>query len=310
MVGDLLVDVAVAGGLPALAWAVGRSRTLGRAVILFISFGLTSALAWARLDAVDVALVEASVGAGLTGALFINALSWAPSEHEHAAPVPPWPLSACIVVAGTIAFAHVLLSLPEAGGLGAEVRAALPVSGVAQPVTAVLMNFRGYDTLIETMVLLVAAITVRSLQGGPSRSRSPETPEPIDLLVKVLLPVCILLAGYLVWKGSHGPGGAFQAGAVLAGGAVVLMLAGRLSAPGLSSARHRSALLVGPLVFVALAGSSLVTGGPLLAFPKDAAGALIFALECALTISIAIVLAMFFPAIWSGRAGSREQGGP
>ena len=49
-----------------------------------------------------------------------------------------------------------ILSLPtEWNGLRADVVAKLDESGVRNPVTAVLLNFRGYDTLLEIGVLLV-----------------------------------------------------------------------------------------------------------------------------------------------------------
>ncbi|MBU0680642.1 MAG: DUF4040 domain-containing protein [Proteobacteria bacterium] len=57
-----------------LAWHVLVSPDLFRAVVLFISFGLLMALAWVRLLAPDVALAEAAIGSGLTGALFLSAL--------------------------------------------------------------------------------------------------------------------------------------------------------------------------------------------------------------------------------------------
>ncbi len=57
-----------------LAWQTLRSPNLFKAVVLFISFGLMLSLAWVRLKAVDIALAEAAIGAGLTGALFLTAL--------------------------------------------------------------------------------------------------------------------------------------------------------------------------------------------------------------------------------------------
>ena len=63
--------------LAALILWLGRSAlatsSLFRAIVLFVAFGLTMGLAWARLDAPDVALAEIAVGAGLTGALFLAA---------------------------------------------------------------------------------------------------------------------------------------------------------------------------------------------------------------------------------------------
>jgi uncharacterized MnhB-related membrane protein len=57
-----------------LAWQVLRSPDLFKAIVLFIVFGLMMSLAWVRLKAVDIALAEAAIGAGLTGALFFRAL--------------------------------------------------------------------------------------------------------------------------------------------------------------------------------------------------------------------------------------------
>lgn len=58
-----------------LAWRTLASPDLFKAIVLFISFGLLMALAWVRLYAPDVALAEAAIGAGLTGALLLAA--WA-----------------------------------------------------------------------------------------------------------------------------------------------------------------------------------------------------------------------------------------
>jgi uncharacterized MnhB-related membrane protein len=41
--------------------------------VLFIIFGLLMSLAWARLAAPDIGLAEAAIGAGLTGALLLDA---------------------------------------------------------------------------------------------------------------------------------------------------------------------------------------------------------------------------------------------
>jgi energy-converting hydrogenase B subunit D len=72
----------------ALIWSAVRSltvRDLFRAVILFIVFGLLMALAWARLDAPDIALAEAAIGAGLAGAMLLDTVGHlrACSSKEH-----------------------------------------------------------------------------------------------------------------------------------------------------------------------------------------------------------------------------------
>ena len=60
----------------ALLWSAWRALTtamLDRAVVMFIVFGLLMALAWARLQAPDIGLAEAAIGAGLSGALLLDA---------------------------------------------------------------------------------------------------------------------------------------------------------------------------------------------------------------------------------------------
>ena len=70
----LVFDLLLAFGL---VWSAGRALAAAdaaRAVVLFIVFGLLMSLAWARLDAPDIALAEAAIGAGLTGALLLDAV--------------------------------------------------------------------------------------------------------------------------------------------------------------------------------------------------------------------------------------------
>jgi uncharacterized MnhB-related membrane protein len=57
-----------------LAWRSLADANLMRAVVNFILLGLMLALTWLRLGAPDVALAEAAVGSGLTGALLLSAL--------------------------------------------------------------------------------------------------------------------------------------------------------------------------------------------------------------------------------------------
>jgi uncharacterized MnhB-related membrane protein len=68
------IDIGLASGLLWLAWRCLFSADLFESVVLFVAFGLVMALAWMRLEAPDVAMAEAAIGAGLTGALLMSAL--------------------------------------------------------------------------------------------------------------------------------------------------------------------------------------------------------------------------------------------
>lgn len=189
---------------------------------------------------------------------------------------------------------YTILSLPpQAAGLSAEVAAHLEDSGVSNPVTAVLLNYRGYDTLLEIAVLLIALLGVWSLSS--TMLRDEKAPGPVlDTLIRLLTPVLMLVATYLLWAGSHAPGGAFQAGSVLGATGILLYLAGWRLHTGLLSWPLRFILVVGLAAFVAMAVLTMLIEGQLLKYPPAQAGALILILETAATFSIGATLAALF----------------
>jgi len=69
----LLLDGLIVALLLGLAVRLLATRDLLEAVVLFVAYGLTLALAWVRVGATNLALAEAALGAGVTGALFLNA---------------------------------------------------------------------------------------------------------------------------------------------------------------------------------------------------------------------------------------------
>jgi uncharacterized MnhB-related membrane protein len=72
---QLAFDIVLIVTVVVCAWAALTTPDLLRAIVLFIAFGLLLAFVWVRLQAPDVALAEAAVGSGLTGALLLSTLS-------------------------------------------------------------------------------------------------------------------------------------------------------------------------------------------------------------------------------------------
>jgi uncharacterized MnhB-related membrane protein len=70
-----IFDVVLLLALLWLAWRALAAPDLFKGIVLFIAFGLLMALAWVRLRAPDIALAEAAVGSGITGALLLSALA-------------------------------------------------------------------------------------------------------------------------------------------------------------------------------------------------------------------------------------------
>ena len=199
-----------------------------------------------------------------------------------------------LLLALAVGLGYTVLSLPDhAEGLQTMVNDKMAVSGVSNPVTAVLLNFRGYDTLLEMVVLLLALLGVWSVGGTALRSQA--APGPVlDTLARLLVPVLLLVAAYLLWIGAHAPGGAFQAGSVLGAAGVLLLLAGWRLQAGLAGLPLRLALVAGPGTFLAMAAFTLLMEGQLLKYPPAQAGILIMGLETAATISIGVTLTALF----------------
>lgn len=221
-----------------------------------------------------------------------------------------------------LALAWAMLQLPEpVVHLPTHVTAQLDNSGVSHPVTAVLLNFRGYDTLLEIAVLLLALLGVLAAVHGahitaPSSPRGgqlfsfsyayssfyantllPGQPlQPLQPLARMLAPLIVLVAGYLLWAGAHQPGGAFQAGAVLAAGAVLLNLASIMPSWTAPGPLLRTGLVSGFLIFLTVA-AGLLAYGRMLQYPPAWAGALILLIESGLTISLGLILAGLFLAL-------------
>lgn len=196
-------------------------------------------------------------------------------------------------IAGALGWA--VWSLPHDGaGLTEPALAQLPNSGVTNPVTAAVLNYRGYDTLLEIAVLLLAVIGVWSIAKA-ERAADARSASPVLLsFVRLAVPLMILVAGYLLWIGAFAPGGAFQGGAVLAAALVLMRLAG-VSLPRWFQGRWlRMGLVLGLAVFVAVAVRVMAGGGKLLEYPRTHAGSLIMLIESAALLSIGLTLAALF----------------
>ena len=170
----------------------------------------------------------------------------------------------------------------------------LPVSGVDNPVTAVLLNFRAYDTLLEVAVLLAAVFAVLPVtQFASGLEKTPPLGPVLATFIKLLVPLATIVATYVLWVGTKAPGGAFQAAAILAAVAVLLILAGA-TPPTCALRRWRLLLVIGPVVFVIAALEGMFVQRNFLEYRPQWAGFTITMIEVALTVSIALILTMLF----------------
>jgi len=141
-------------------------------VVAFAAYGLGLALVWVTLQAPDVALTEAAIGAGVTTVLFLLTLTKTvrPTTEGSVFKRINWP-AAGVAGAFVVALLWTVPAIPAIGDPEAPAWAnpdvtqfyidnAVAQTGVDNAVTAVLAAYRGFDTLGEAVVVFVAGVAV------------------------------------------------------------------------------------------------------------------------------------------------------
>ena len=98
-------------------------------------------------------------------------------------------------------------------------------------VTAVLADYRGFDTMFETVVVFIAGLAVVSiLRGGPTR-RTRDRKFVVDFepdlivtnTVRLIVPVIQIFAFYVLAHGHVSPGGGFQGGVAMGASFIIAL---------------------------------------------------------------------------------------
>lgn len=307
----LAFDVLLAAGLLYVAWRALGVRDSFTAVVLFIAFGLLMALCWVRLDAPDIALAEAAIGAGLTGALLLDALGHVSGGDGEARDVdeddPPAAsrmqrgvIGALSLGAGATVAAGLWFLPQPAADIQAPITEALDAHPVSNAVTAVLLDLRAYDTFLEMGVLALAALgalMLRATGPAPGQALPPaRTSRLLPGVAGVLVPFMILAAVYLYWAGTGRSGGAFPAGALLAAAGVLLFLTGADRLAAQDDARWRAVLGLGLAAFLVAGLAAVLGGAGFLGWPDGWTYLGILLLEGVLTLAIGGMLLALYTA--------------
>lgn len=147
--------------------AIVRQRNLFGVVILASVYSFLMASILIVLDAVDVAMTEASVGAGVSTVLLLATLHLIKTTEMRSIRTHLLPLSISIGTGAVLVWGT--LVLPPFGTPDAAIHKhvapryiadTIKDTGVPNIVTSVLADYRGYDTLGETTVIFTAGIGV------------------------------------------------------------------------------------------------------------------------------------------------------
>jgi multicomponent Na+:H+ antiporter subunit B len=162
--------------LAAVTVGVIHMRNLFGVVVLAGIYSFLMASVLVVLDAVDVAMTEAAVGAGISTVVLLSTLHLTGSM-EYPQPRPAYlPLFVAIVTGAALVWGT--YSLPPFGTEDAVIHKhvvprylsdSVKDTMVPNVVTSVLADYRGYDTLGETTVIFTAGIGVLLLLKGRRR---------------------------------------------------------------------------------------------------------------------------------------------
>ena len=222
------------------AIAIVRTEDLFVAVMLTSIFSLLMAANFFILDAADVALTEAAVGAGVTTVIFLCALALT-DDKEKPQQGNRWVTFSTVGVLALLII-YATFDKPRLGDPDAPVHQHIApwyiektteYIDIPNVVTAILSSFRGYDTLGEVFVVFAACIGVLFILGVRPPRKTKRTTEKTtglrhhlipQVVGRLLIPFIVLFGLYVQFHGEYGPGGGFQAGAIIATGVILYAL--------------------------------------------------------------------------------------
>ncbi|MBF4510276.1 MAG: sodium:proton antiporter [Aeromicrobium sp.] len=188
-------------------------------------------------------------------------------------------------------------------------------AGAENIVTAVILNYRGLDTLGEVTVIFTAMAAVLAVLVGARAVTALDTPAsalPVSMIVRfivrVLAPFIVLFSIYVVLNGHVTPGGGFQGGTI-AGALVIaltLIMSDEQAARLLPRRPERVLQAAAPLAFIMTGVTGLLLTGDFLGYPVGHESALVATLmltfvEIGIGVGGAMVIATIFRTMGAGR---------
>ena len=223
----LLLLVASTGSIVAFH----RSRLL---VLVLIGInGLVVSLIFVRLSAPDLAMTQVTVEV-VTLILMLLALHFLPKITPRETSRTRRARDGTIAIAAGLAaggLAYALMTRDFATISGYYWDNAKPGGGGTIVVNVILVDFRGYDTFGEIIVLGIAALLIYALAGALLEGRASRRlanwertqryshdRHPLMMVVatRLLLPIALMVGVYIFLRGHNQPGGGFIAGLVVA----------------------------------------------------------------------------------------------
>ena len=255
-------------------------KDLMAAAIAFGAYSFLMCLVWTGMGAVDVAFTEAAVGAGISTVLFIatihNITRLTPRKIK---PSKVFSISAAVIVIITAGLLLKALSdFPVFGDAYSPVNSNVSAyyvenakkdTKVPNIVTAVLADYRAFDTMMETGVVFIAGLAIFSILRRKKEDTASTVPYTknnsliISKAAHLMIPFMQLFALYVVAHGHYSPGGGFQGGIILGASLILKAMATDIQTVLKQISERKMIVLsaVGVLIFAGWGFLPLVFGG-------------------------------------------------
>lgn len=285
-------------------------------VMAFLGLGIVLSLVWFRLSNLDIGLAEAALGSGILSAGLVALVATSSSQRsqhneqlQQSKAMPRWVsglLGAVCVAVLTVVIGSIWSRVDQHMPIWeSDINPAMSELPVDHGITGVLLSFRAYDTLLESAVLMFAALLALAMMPEGSLKAAATAPQNVPQLshkysyswaFRILAPILLLLGMWILFAGTSDAGGAFQSGAVIVGMLIMLHIAEvRLE--------HFIRYWLVPLVVAGVCVFVLASAlGPLMSqawftWPSTAVYGVILTIEITLTAGIAAALFVLYLAI-------------
>ncbi|MEJ6397391.1 monovalent cation/H+ antiporter subunit A [Yoonia sp. 208BN28-4] len=253
VVGAATREIQPVGIVPVVGWAMLVAASVGMvmmhrnrllSLILIAIVGLMVSVGFVYFSAPDLAMTQITVEV-VTIILLLLALNFLPNQTPKESGAIRRVRDAAVAIVGGVAatgLAYHYLLRDAVGSPISEFHLANSYKGGGgtNVVNVILVDFRGFDTFGEIIVLGIAALLIyaltETLLNGPVRARllnrKPDQPRAGDMhpmmmvvLTRVLMPVVMLVGFYIFLRGHNEPGGGFIAGLIVSIGVVMQYMA-------------------------------------------------------------------------------------
>lgn len=310
----LLVTIGIVLSIVAVKLSIS-SKLLDNVAILSL-FSLLISILYLLMDAPDVAMTEVALGSCLSSCVLLNFLKSIKASNQKlriSKTVPAFILSSLFF----LTLIYISSFLPEYGDQNAPIHGHVSKYyidntkhevGTPSIAAAILASYRGYDTLGETSVILIAGLAILLILSPkifdkPISSMTNQLNDSaiLRIITHFIVPYIFLYGLYIQINGEVSPGGGFQAGVIFASCIIALDLVSERNLQLLLSIDNlRYSAVAGVLIYALTGVVSLALGANYLNYsvfsPIQINGQIIgiITIELGVGITVSSVMTMIY----------------